>query len=63
MVPAEVHDPLGRKIRAGFGLIDSGNTAVVEMADASGLRLRVVKSLIRCTQHVRHRRTDKMRAG
>jgi glycerate 2-kinase len=39
MVPAEVHDPLGRKIRTGFGLIDSGNTAVVEMANASGLRL------------------------
>jgi glycerate kinase len=38
MVPAEVHDPLGRKIRAGFGLIDHGRTAVIEMADASGLR-------------------------
>jgi len=39
VVPAEVHDPLGRKIRARFGLIDNGNTAVIEMADASGLRL------------------------
>ena len=39
IVPAEVHDPLGRKIRAAFGLIDNGNTAVIEMADASGLRL------------------------
>ena len=39
IVPAEVRDPLGRKIRAGFGLIDNGNTAVIEMADASGLRL------------------------
>ena len=39
IVPAEVHDPLGRKIRAGFGLIDNGKTAVIEMADASGLRL------------------------
>jgi glycerate 2-kinase len=38
IVPAEVHDPLGRVIRAGFGLIDNGKTAVVEMADASGLR-------------------------
>lgn len=38
IVPAEVHDPLGRKIRAGFGLIDDGRTAVIEMADASGLR-------------------------
>jgi len=39
IMPAEVHDPLGRKIRAGFGLIDNGRTAVIEMADASGLRL------------------------
>ena len=39
IVPVKVHNPLGRKIRAGFGLIDSGSTAVIEMADASGLRL------------------------
>jgi len=39
IVPVEVHDPLGRKIRAAFGLIDHGNTAIIEMADASGLRL------------------------
>jgi glycerate kinase len=39
IVPAKVHDPLGRKIRARFGLIDNGKTAVIEMADASGLRL------------------------
>ncbi|HLX96476.1 MAG TPA: glycerate kinase [Verrucomicrobiae bacterium] len=39
IVPVEVHDPLGRKIRAGFGLIENGRTAVIEMADASGLRL------------------------
>jgi len=39
IVPAEVHDPLGRKIRSKFGLIDNANTAVIEMADASGLRL------------------------
>lgn len=36
---AEVHDPLGRKIRASFGLIEDGTTAVIEMANASGLRL------------------------
>ncbi len=35
----EVHDPFGRIIRASFGLIDDGKTAVIEMADASGLRL------------------------
>ena len=35
----EVLDPLGRKINAEFGLIDNGKTAVIEMANASGLRL------------------------
>jgi len=35
----QVTDPLGRKIKASFGLIDHGQTAVIEMADASGLRL------------------------
>jgi glycerate kinase len=34
-----VHDPFGRKIEAVFGLIDNGKTAVIEMANASGLRL------------------------
>lgn len=34
-----VHDPLGRKIKAKFGLIDNEETAVIEMASASGLRL------------------------
>jgi glycerate kinase len=34
-----VHDPLGKKITASFGLIDDGQTAVIEMASASGLRL------------------------
>jgi glycerate 2-kinase len=36
---AEVLDPLGRKITASFGLIDDGKTAVLELADAVGLRL------------------------
>lgn len=35
----DVHDPLGRIISAPFGLIDMGRTAVLEMADASGIRL------------------------
>jgi glycerate kinase len=39
LVNAEVHDPLGRKITATFGLIEEGKTAVIEMADASGIRL------------------------
>ena len=34
-----VHDPLGRRINANFGLIDNGQTAVIEMAAASGLGL------------------------
>ncbi|MDP9047539.1 MAG: glycerate kinase, partial [Bacteroidota bacterium] len=38
-IKKEVHDPLERKIEASFGLIDNGLTAVIEMADASGLRL------------------------
>jgi glycerate 2-kinase len=33
----EVSDPLGRPVRAGFGLIEDGATAVVEVAEASGL--------------------------
>jgi glycerate 2-kinase len=38
-IPVTVQDPLGRKISSTFGLIDNGKTAVIEMADASGLRL------------------------
>jgi glycerate kinase len=36
---ARVHDPLGREIDAGYGLIEGGGTALVEMAAASGLSL------------------------
>jgi glycerate kinase len=39
LVDVAVNDPLGRKINASFGLIDNGKTAVIEMANASGLRL------------------------
>jgi glycerate kinase len=35
----EVSDPLGRTVRAGFGLVEDGATAVVEVAEASGLGL------------------------
>jgi len=35
----DVHDPLGRLIKASLGIIDEGKTAVIEMADASGIRL------------------------
>jgi glycerate kinase len=34
-----VADPLGRKVKAGFGLTGDGRTAVIEMASASGLVL------------------------
>ncbi|SHN11800.1 glycerate kinase [Mucilaginibacter sp. OK098] len=39
VINKEVSDPLGRKISSLFGLIDGGKTAVIEMADSSGLRL------------------------
>ncbi len=35
----EVRDPLGRLIKAPIGFIDNGKTAVIEMADSSGIRL------------------------
>jgi glycerate kinase len=38
-VKQKVNDPLSRKIISSFGLIDNRKTAVIEMADASGLRL------------------------
>jgi glycerate kinase len=36
---AQVHDPLRRPIQASFGLLDDGETAIVELAQASGLPL------------------------
>ena len=39
IVNKKVSNPFGRKIKSHFGLIDDGKTAVIEMADASGLRL------------------------
>jgi glycerate kinase len=38
-INAAVQDPLGRMISAQYGLIDNGQTTVIEMAAASGLRL------------------------
>ena len=35
----EVCDPIGRRINASFGIIAATKTAVIELADASGLRL------------------------
>lgn len=38
-ISKEVNDPMGRKIKASFGLIDNRRTAVIEMASATGIRL------------------------
>jgi glycerate 2-kinase len=38
-VSGDVHDPLGRSVRAAYGRIDSGRTAVIDVAAASGLAL------------------------
>jgi glycerate kinase len=38
-VAATVHDPLGREVQAGFALLEDGGTAVLDMAQASGLGL------------------------
>jgi glycerate kinase len=39
IIAQEVCDPLGNRIRADFGVLGDGNTAVIEMAAASGLPL------------------------
>ena len=39
IVECRVADPLGREISAGFGLMGDGQTAIIEMAAASGLPL------------------------
>jgi glycerate kinase len=38
-VTTEVHDPIGRIISVEYGILPSLKTAIIEMADASGLRL------------------------
>jgi glycerate 2-kinase len=42
-VSTEVQDPLGRKIQASFWLAEEGKTAIIELAEASGLRLLASK--------------------
>lgn len=39
MIHCQTHDPLSRQIEASYSLLDDGKTAVIEMADASGIRL------------------------
>jgi glycerate kinase len=38
-IEVEVKDPLNRNIKANYGILDKGKTAVIEMARASGLEL------------------------
>lgn len=38
-IDTTVSDPLGRAITARYGIVDNGNTAIIEMAKASGLPL------------------------
>lgn len=38
-IDAMVHDPLGRIIKSSFGFLADEKTAIIEMSDASGLRL------------------------
>jgi glycerate kinase len=38
-IETKVHDALGRDITTSMGFIDDGKTAVIEMANASGIRL------------------------
>lgn len=39
LIPCEVRNPLGEKINAYWGISGDGNTAIIEMAQASGLPL------------------------
>ena len=39
MVETTVTDPLWRRVAARYGIVDNGNTAVIEMAEASGITL------------------------
>lgn len=39
IIETTVNDPIGREVKARYGIIDNGQTAVIEMAEASGLTL------------------------
>ncbi|MFD2570311.1 glycerate kinase [Spirosoma soli] len=39
LVSAEVDDPFGRSITSSFGLVNKGETAIIELANASGIQL------------------------
>ena len=38
-IKVTVHDPLNRNIHSSFGFINENKTAIIEMADASGIKL------------------------
>ncbi len=42
-ITTRVHDPLGRIINSSFGWIENTKTAIIEMSDASGLKLLKTK--------------------
>src|SRR5690606_21939693 len=44
-IGTHVHDPLGRIIESSLGLVANGSTAIIEMANASGLRLLTEQEL------------------
>ena len=39
LVSLDVHNPLGKKIKAHYGVLGNGETAIIEMASASGIEL------------------------
>jgi glycerate 2-kinase len=45
METVTVRDPLGRPVRAAYGIIDNGETAIIEMAQPSGLGLLTPREL------------------
>ena len=44
-IDVQANDPLGRKINTSIGFIDDSKTAVIEMAEISGLKLLLQKEL------------------
>jgi hypothetical protein len=46
---AEVTGPLGERVTAQYGILDDGQTAVMEMSAAAGITLVPKRSAIRCT--------------
>lgn len=38
-IPVKVHDPLGRLIESSYGWLEDQKTAIIEISDASGLKL------------------------